>query len=56
MGGGEGVGIVREVGEKVMGIRTGDQVIPAGPALGNMQQFSRILRYLHYEYTSVVEH
>ena len=34
MGGGEGVGVVRETGEGVTSVRSGDWVIPAGPSLG----------------------
>ena len=34
MGGGEGVGVVRETGERVTGVKIGDWVIPAGPSLG----------------------
>ena len=34
VGGGEGVGVVRETGEGVTSVRSGDWVIPAGPSLG----------------------
>ena len=34
VGGGEGVGVVRETGESVTTVKSGDWVIPAGPALG----------------------
>ena len=34
MGGGEGVGVVRETGEDVTMVKSGDWVVPAGPALG----------------------
>ena len=34
MGGGEGVGVVRETGEGVTGMKIGDWVIPAGAGLG----------------------
>ena len=34
VGGGEGVGVVRETGEDVKSVSCGNWVIPAGPALG----------------------
>ena len=34
MGGGEGVGVVRERGEGVKGMEIGDWVVPAGALLG----------------------
>ena len=57
VGGGEGVGIVREVGEKVTGMRIGDRVIPAGPALGKYHTSSECVLHLHQnELPLVVEH
>ena len=38
VGGGEGVGVVRETGDGVTSVKSGDWVIPAGPALGKHQQ------------------
>ena len=39
VGGGEGVGVVRETGEGVTSVKSGDWVIPSGPSLGVCPHF-----------------
>lgn len=40
VGGGEGVGVVREMGEGVTMVKKGDWVVPAGPGLGISLQYN----------------
>ena len=50
VGGGEGVGVVREMGGGVTTVKKGDWVVPAGPGLGIHTHKNVMVISAHFNY------